>query len=70
MAEEVGRPPVLLLDDPFPGLDPVRQARLAGRVSGRGQTLLSVADGLHVPDEAEAVWEVRAGRVAARPGKE
>jgi DNA replication and repair protein RecF len=69
VAAEVGRPPVLLLDDPFPGLDPVRQARLTGRVAGRGQTLMSVADDLHVPDEAEVVWEVRGGRVSVRDGK-
>ncbi|MDP9340977.1 MAG: DNA replication and repair protein RecF [Actinomycetota bacterium] len=68
VAEEAGQPPVLLLDDPFPGLDPVRKARLAGRVAGRGQTLMSVADDLHVPDEAEAVWEVQDGRVAVRSG--
>ena len=70
MAAEVGRPPVLLLDDPFPGLDPVRQARLTARVAGRGQTLMSVADDLHVPDEAEVVWEVRGGRVSVRTGKD
>ena len=70
VAAEVGRPPVLLLDDPFPGLDPVRQARLTARVAGRGQTLMSVADDLHVPDEAEVVWEVRGGRVNVRTGKE
>ncbi len=68
VAEETGRPPVLLLDDPFPGLDPVRQARLAGRVAGRGQTLMSVADDLHVPDEAEAVWEILGGQVSVRSG--
>jgi DNA replication and repair protein RecF len=70
VAEEAGRAPVLLLDDPFPGLDPVRQARLAGRLAGRGQTVMSVADDLHVPDEAEAVWEIQAGRVSVRSRKE
>jgi DNA replication and repair protein RecF len=63
VAEDVGEPPVLLLDDPFPGLDPVRQGRLSGRLAGRGQTLMSVADALHVPRHATAVWEVRGGRV-------
>jgi len=63
---EVGEAPVLLLDDPFPGLDPVRQARLSGRLTGRGQTVMSVADRAHVPPEADRVWEVRAGNVTDR----
>ncbi len=63
---EVGEAPVLLLDDPFPGLDPVRQARLSGRLTGRGQTVMSVADRAHVPPEADLVWEVRAGNVTDR----
>ena len=63
---ELGEPPVLLLDDPFPGLDPARQRRLTGRVAGRGQTVLSVADEAHVPDAAVAVWEVSGGRVSPR----
>ena len=92
VASEVGEPPVLLLDDPFPGLDPARQVRLAERLAEptavsegggimdraadavqripaegeRGQTVLSVADQGHVPAGAEAVWEVRAGRVTPR----
>ncbi len=66
---EVGEAPVLLLDDPFPGLDPVRQARLSGRLTGRGQTVMSVADRAHVPPEADLVWEVRAGNVTDRGGR-
>jgi DNA replication and repair protein RecF len=66
VAAEVGEPPILLLDDPFPGLDPTRQRRLAGRVTGRGQTVLSVADDSHVPELADAVWQVAAGAVTVR----
>jgi DNA replication and repair protein RecF len=65
---EAGEPPVLLLDDPFPGLDPTRQRRLAGRLTGRGQTVMSVADDAHVPEHADAVWQVAAGAVAVRGG--
>ena len=58
---EVGEPPILLLDDPFPGLDPTRQRRLAARLTGRGQTVMSVADDAHVPEHADVVWQVAAG---------
>ena len=66
VAAEVGEPPVLLLDDPFPGLDPTRQRRLAARLTGRGQTVMSVADDTHVPEHADAVWQVAAGAVTMR----
>jgi DNA replication and repair protein RecF len=66
VAGEVGEPPILLLDDPFPGLDPTRQRRLAGRVTGRGQTVMSVADDAHVPELADVVWQIAAGNVTVR----
>jgi DNA replication and repair protein RecF len=62
---EVGERPVLLLDDPFSGLDPVRRANLAASMSDRGQILLSVPDEAQVPQGA-SVWEVKDGRVATR----
>jgi DNA replication and repair protein RecF len=64
--EELGEPPVLLLDDPFSALDPARQTRVAEHLEGRGQVLVSVADEAHVPTGASAVWEVRAGSVSVR----
>ncbi len=64
--EEVGEPPVLLLDDPLAPLDPGRQRRVAELVAGRGQVLVAVADEAHVPAGAAAVWEVREGAVRVR----
>lgn len=63
---EIRERPVLILDDPFSALDPVRQRRVAGRLSGRGQVLVSVADEAQVPAGAAAIWDVRAGTVAER----
>ena len=63
---ESGEPPVLVLDDPFSGLDPVRRARLAERLGERGQVVISTADPAQVPPGA-SVLEVRAGRVLTPP---
>ncbi|MGH2663851.1 MAG: DNA replication/repair protein RecF [Actinomycetota bacterium] len=62
---EIGDSPVLVLDDPFSGLDPVRRQRLAERLSGRGQVLISVPDEAQVPPGA-TVWEVSEGHVRPR----
>lgn len=62
VAEEVGDPPVLFLDDPFSGLDPARRARLAAALEGYGQVVISVPDPAQVPSGA-TVWEVEDGRV-------
>ncbi len=63
---ELGERPVLLLDDPFSALDPRRQAEVARRLGGRGQVVVSVADEAHVPEHADAVWDVSAGGVRVR----
>jgi DNA replication and repair protein RecF len=59
---EVGEPPVLVLDDPFSGLDPARRSRLSGTLEQRGQVLLSVPDPVQIPSGA-TVWEVEEGHV-------
>jgi DNA replication and repair protein RecF len=64
--DEVGEPPLLLLDDPFSALDPRRQARVAERLRDRGQVLVSVADEAHVPAHAARIWDVRDGAVVER----
>ena len=64
VAGELGEPPVLLLDDPFSGLDPVRRARLGSILEGRGQVILAVPDDLHVPTGAH-VWRIEDGSVRA-----
>jgi len=69
VAEELGEPPVLLVDDPFSALDPVRRDRFLVRLAARGgQVFVSVADEADVPGLARAVWDVRAGAVTAREG--
>ena len=64
--EEVGEQPVVLLDDPFSALDPLRQARVSERLGSRGQVLVSVADEAHIPAAAGRVWDVSDGRVKVR----
>lgn len=65
VAAEMGESPVLLLDDPFSGLDPVRRRRLSGLLEGRGQAIVAVPEEAHVPPGAE-VWAVEEGRVRPR----
>lgn len=62
---EVDEPPILILDDPFSGLDPERRQRLSEGLASRGQVLISVPDRAQVPEGA-GVWEVEEGRVRAR----
>ena len=62
---EVDEPPVLILDDPFSGLDPQRRKRLAAGFASRGQVLISVPDEAQVPAGAD-VWDVKEGHATAR----
>lgn len=62
--DEAGDAPVLLLDDPFSGLDPARQRALQARMEGRGQTIVSVPDEAQIPEGADVVWRVASGRLA------
>jgi DNA replication and repair protein RecF len=64
LQDEVGEPPVLLLDDPFSALDPVRQRKVMERLTDRGQVFVSVADDSHVPVGSALVLGVSAGRVS------
>jgi DNA replication and repair protein RecF len=59
---ELGEPPILVLDDPFSGLDPARRERVGQGLGRRGQVLISVPDRAQVPGEA-TLWEVEEGRV-------
>ena len=63
VGDEIGEPPVTLLDDPFSALDPERRRRVAGSLDGRGQLLIAVPDDAQIPPGA-AVWRVKEGRVA------
>ena len=65
LAAEIEEPPVVLLDDPFSGLDPVRRARLGDRLAAREQVVLAVPDEAQVPPGA-TVWEVSDGAVRPR----
>lgn len=59
VTREIGESPILLLDDPFSGLDPERRLRLAGHIEGRGQVLLAAPDEGQLPPGA-SVWQVGA----------
>ena len=58
--EEIGEPPVTLLDDPFSALDPDRRRRLAQGLLDRGQVMIAVPDESQTPEGA-IVWHVGAG---------
>jgi DNA replication and repair protein RecF len=62
---EIDEAPILILDDPFSGLDPARRRRLGEGLESRGQVLISVPDEAQVPSGA-SVWEVGTGGVKER----
>ena len=63
----IGEPPLLIADDPYSALDPIRRDRVAGRLADRdGQVVISVADDADVPTTATTVWKLHAGTVTAR----
>jgi DNA replication and repair protein RecF len=62
---EVGEPPILLLDDPFSGMDRARRRALGQGLGARGQVILTVPDEAQVPTGA-SVWEVQGGTIHAR----
>ena len=62
LERDAGEPPVLLLDDPFSGVDPERRRRLAARLGHETQTFLGLPDEAQVPPGAD-VWEVAGGRI-------
>ena len=55
-------PPLLLLDDVLSELDPGRRKILAGRVAGRGQTVITSTSVQALPAEPAQVVEVTPGR--------
>lgn len=64
LAEIRGALPLILLDDVMSELDPVRRAKLAARLDGPGQSVVTTTDLGHVPGaEAERVC-----RIAVRDG--
>jgi len=67
VTQQLGEPPILLVDDPFSALDPRRRDQIGERLAARGgQVVISVADDAHIPTSAHAVWRIHAGSVSAR----
>jgi DNA replication and repair protein RecF len=63
----IGEPPIVIADDPYSALDPVRRDHVAACLAARpGQVVVSVADDADVPKQATQVWDVRAGAVKVR----
>lgn len=54
LGEVIGEEPVLLLDDPFTLLDPVRRVRLATTIPHDAQVLITAADPSEIPSELGA----------------
>lgn len=61
-----GPRPIVLLDDVFSELDPVRSSRLSELLAGRGQVVVTTADPATVDagaGDSRAVWRIVEGRV-------
>jgi DNA replication and repair protein RecF len=67
VTEQVGSPPVLLLDDVFSELDPQRSAALLAHLP-RGQVILTTAGGLPDGVSAERIVTMHAGPRRPTPG--
>jgi DNA replication and repair protein RecF len=65
IAESRSSPPLLLLDDVLSELDPGRREILAGRVGGRGQTVITTTSRRALPAEPSQVIEVTPGSARA-----
>jgi DNA replication and repair protein RecF len=63
LRERTGEAPVLLLDDVFSELDPVRARRLVELVRGLGQTIITTTDDAGVRDVSAARFEVSHGTI-------
>lgn len=63
VAEAVGSPPVLLLDDALSELDPMVQSRVLAHIAGAGQVFLTTAEAALPEAGTAAWWEVRGGQV-------
>lgn len=67
VGEAIGEAPLVVIDDPYSALDPIRRDRVASRLAARpGQVVISVADDADVPAQVTQVWDVRAGAVTVR----
>ena len=66
VAEAVGSPPILLLDDALSELDPRVRARVLAHVVKAGQVFLTTADAELGESAAATWWDVRGGRVSER----
>jgi len=65
IAERRGIPPLLLLDDVLSELDSGRREVLAGRIAGRGQTVITATSPEALPAAADLVVEVVPGKARA-----
>lgn len=66
VAEAVGSPPVLLLDDALSELDPWVRARVIDHVAKAGQVFLTTADATRDEVCPATWWDVRGGHVSSR----